>query len=75
MSASIASLRISAQCTRCGTPLIVPAWSEAINDTEWVHIWSCPLCANEFETVDRRAEPAVSEDELVQDFLPNLLVA
>jgi hypothetical protein len=75
MSTSVAALRISTMCDRCKTHLIAPEWSEAINERETVHIWSCPICGNEFQTIDDRAEPVLSDDELVQELLPNLMVA
>jgi RNase P subunit RPR2 len=75
MPTSIAALRISAACDRCKTLLIAPEWSECINERQTVHIWSCPICGNEFQTIDDRAERTLSEDELAQEFLPNLLVA
>jgi RNase P subunit RPR2 len=75
MSTSVAALRISTMCDRCKTHLIAPEWSEALNERETVHIWSCPICGNEFQTIDERAEPVLSDDELVQELLPNLMVA
>jgi RNase P subunit RPR2 len=75
MSTSVAALRISTMCDRCKTHLIAPDWSESINEQETVHIWSCPICGNEFQTVDDRAESVLSDDELVQELLPNLMVA
>ena len=55
--------------------LIAPEWSEAINERETVHIWLCPICGNEFQTVDNLAEPVLSDNEVVQELLPNLMVA
>ena len=75
MSTSVAALRISTMCDRCKTHLIAPEWSESINERETVHIWSCPICGNEFQTVDDRAEPVLSDNEVVQELLPNLMVA
>jgi hypothetical protein len=75
MSTSLTALRISTVCDRCKTHLIAPEWSECINERETVHIWSCPVCGNEFQTIDGRAEKMLSDDELAQEFLPNLLVA
>jgi len=75
MSTSIAARRISTACDRCKTHLVGPEWSECINERETVHIWSCPICGNEFQTIDDRAERTFSENELAQEFLPNLLVA
>ena len=75
MSTSLASLRISAECSRCKTHLIAPEWSEYVSKQETVHIWHCPICGNEFETVDNSIVPTLSDDELVEEFLPVLLVA
>jgi len=75
MATSVAALRISTMCERCKTHLVTPEWSEAIEGEETVHIWSCPICGNEFQTVDKHPEPEFSEAELAQEFLPNLMVA
>lgn len=75
MSASIASLRISAECDRCKTKLIVPEWSEVVGASETVHIWRCPICGNEFETIENKMVQTMSDDEVIEDFFPNLLVA
>ena len=75
MATSVGALRISTMCERCKTHLIAPEWSEAINERETVHIWSCSVCGSEFQTVDECAEPVLSENELAEEFLPNLLVA
>jgi hypothetical protein len=75
MSTSLAGLRVATACERCKTHLIAPVWSETVNERQTVHIWSCPICGNEFQTVDDRPEPVLSDDELAQEFLPNLLVA
>lgn len=75
MSASAASSRISAECTRCQTHLIQPQWSEWMSPDKTIHIWSCPVCGNEFETVDNCGAPAIPDEQLVDEFLPNLLVA
>jgi hypothetical protein len=62
-------------CEQCKTHLIAPEWSEAINVRQTVHIWSCPICGNEFETIDDGTEPVPSDTELAKEFLPNLMVA
>ena len=54
MTASLAALRVSTACDQCKTHLIAPIWSEAIDERQTVHIWSCPICGNEFQTVDDR---------------------
>ena len=75
MVTSIAALRISTMCERCKTHLIAPEWSEIVNERETVHIWSCPICGNEFQTIDNGVEPVLSDTELAEEFLPNLMVA
>jgi ribosomal protein L37AE/L43A len=55
--------------------LIFPELSETVAARETVNIWHCPICGNEFETTDKGVEKAPSDAELVQEFLPNLLVA
>ena len=75
MPASIASLRVSAECTSCRTPLITPQWSEPLGASETIHIWNCPMCGNEFETIDNRATNGISNEEIVEEFFPSLLVA
>ena len=75
MSTSIASLRISAQCDRCKTPLITPERSEIVSANETIHVWHCPICGNQFETVDTKIDKMTSEDQRIEDFLPTLLVA
>jgi len=73
--ATIASLRCWAECTHCGAALIFPERSESVGTRETVNIWHCPICGNEFETTDKGIEKTPSDAELVQEFLPNLLVA
>lgn len=70
-----ATPRCSAKCVRCGAPLVIPEWSETVGAGQAIHIWHCPVCEHEFDTIDNVVEPTVSEDELIQRFLPNLLVA
>ena len=71
----LASLRVSTKCPQCEMPLIAPEWSECVSDQKTLHIWHCPLCGNEFETVDNAAAKVISDDELVDDFFSSLLVA
>ena len=69
------SLPHSARCAQCGTVLIFPEWSESAGEQKITHIWHCLVCGNEFETKDDATEQSPSDAELVQEFLPNLLVA
>jgi hypothetical protein len=75
MQPSIASLRTTTECRRCKTHLIQPEWSECVSSNKTIHLWKCCICGHEFETVDNRLQRAASEDELIERFLPNLLVA
>ena len=73
--AGSAKFPCSAKCVQCGTPLIVPEWSETVDAGQAVHIWHCSVCEHEFETTDQCVELGPTEGELAQEFLPNLLVA
>jgi ribosomal protein L37AE/L43A len=55
--------------------LIFPEWSESVGERQAVHIWHCPVCGREFETTDNAIEQTLSDAELIEEFLPNLLVA
>jgi hypothetical protein len=39
-----------------------------------VFFWHCMTCGHEFETRDRAADGQMSEGELAEEFLPNLVV-
>lgn len=67
MPPSIASLRITAACRRCKTRLIQPEWSECVSPNR-PSIFGNALSAYMNPTVFNR-------DELIEQFLPNLLVA
>ncbi len=73
--ATTLAFRFSTECVKCGTPLTVPEWSEIVSAGQATHIWHCPVCETEFETTDNCVEQAPSEEELIEEFLPNLLVA
>ncbi len=66
---------LSAKCVQCGRTLIGPEWSENVADDGCVHIWQCPACSYEFETVDNVVEKIETDAELAEEFLSNLLVA
>lgn len=73
--ATTASLRHSARCAQCGTVSAFPEWSESTDQQKTILIWRCLVCGHEFETEDAVIEHQSSDAELVQEFLPNLLVA
>ena len=72
---ALVSLQNLTACPQCKIPLIEPEWSERVNGQRAVHIWHCPMCGNEFETIDDNVGKELSDDELVDEFFPNLLVA
>ena len=75
MTASIASLRVSAQCNQCQTYLVYPEWSEPLGPGKSVHLWHCLFCGNDFETIDDKPSQTMSDQEVVEELLPELLVA
>lgn len=65
---SIASLRRSVGCTRCGEELIAPERSEHVNARRVRHLWCCSNCTYEFETsVHLHAETTLAT-EIIENF-------
>ena len=61
---ALASLRVSAKCPQCELPLLMPECSECTNQRT-VHFWHCPICGQNFQTVDRtRTKPAPDEQRV-----------
>ena len=71
----IGSNRHSQACLHCGTAATLPEWSETVAEEETVYIWRCMGCGNEFETRDKVVAQGPTSIELVEQFLPNLVVA
>jgi len=71
---TIASREPSTKCVKCGTALIRPEWSESVGEHETTRFWHCANCGHEFESTDNVVEPKPTDAELVEEFLPNLLV-
>ena len=67
--------RHSQACPHCGIAATLPEWSEAVAEKETVCIWRCMGCGNEFETADKVVVQGPTIIELVEEFLPNLVVA
>jgi Zn ribbon nucleic-acid-binding protein len=65
--------RVSPKCARCETIQTIPEWSENAGN-ETVYFWRCMTCGHEFETRDRPVDGQMSEDELAEEFLANLVV-
>jgi hypothetical protein len=75
MTAKTASLRVAAACSHCGLPLVSPEWSEPVGENQTVHMWHCVMCGNDFETVDNNPDRELTDQQVVEDLFPNLLVA
>jgi hypothetical protein len=43
--------------------MISPKYTGYVSSERTVHIWHCPICGNEFETVDAVAKRADDEDD------------
>ncbi|HET7806461.1 MAG TPA: hypothetical protein VFL53_19650 [Pseudolabrys sp.] len=52
----------------------MPEWSENAGDNEIAFFWRCSTCGQEFETREHLVDPQMSKDELVETFLPDLVV-
>jgi len=68
------SSREGAICTRCEAKVTAPEWSENVSAQETVHLWRCWCCGNQFETSDHCHVTSRPTSELIEEFLPNLLV-
>ena len=55
--------------------MIVPERSKRVSGGKILHNWHCPVCGNEFETVDGAGAKAVPDDELTEGAFSSLLVA
>ena len=71
---TIAALRHTTNCAQCGETLIAPERSEYVGAGKIHHAWQCSRCDHKFETLDPVPLTALSS-ELIETFLPNLLVA
>jgi Zn finger protein HypA/HybF involved in hydrogenase expression len=69
------SLRQSFKCESCGQWLTAPKRSTYVNEEQITHLWACPKCGSEFETSIFLGQEAPLTPEVVDTFLPNLLVA
>jgi len=67
--------QLPSACARCGATPIESEWSEAADAHKTVHIWRCTVCGHKFETKDDVVEPELTETELAEEFLPNLVVS
>jgi transcription elongation factor Elf1 len=65
----------SPNCPRCGEELIASAWSEHLSVSEVRDFWHCSKCGNMFETLSSVSEDSTLSPEVIEEFLPTLLVA
>jgi transcription elongation factor Elf1 len=72
---SIAFLKHSTDCPRCGEQAIAPEESQFVSAAEVHHFWCCWHCGHEFETLDRLSLGNVPPSEFIKKRLPSLLVA
>jgi len=72
---TITSLHQSCKCARCGEWLIAPERSIYVSEEQVSNFWVCPKCGNEFETSIYLSEDVPLTPEVVDSFLPTLLVA
>ena len=62
-------------CLQCGDTLIAPEFSDRVADSGIVrHRWCCSRCGHEFETVVQADTRSTLSPELIEQFLPSLLV-
>jgi hypothetical protein len=74
-SAMITSLEQPAKCIRCGGRLSAPDKCSYVDEEFVCYHWICPKCGCEFESSICLYQDAPMTPELVEEFLPNLLIA
>ena len=71
----ITSLNNPAKCIRCGGRLSAPEKRVSADEEVVSYRWSCAKCGCAFDTSAWSRQDAPMTAEIVQEFLPNLLVA
>ena len=73
---TIAFLRHSTRCPKCGEDAFAPERSEFVTAQEIHHFWCCWHCGDEFETLDHlHPQGVVPPSELIRRALTTSLVA
>jgi hypothetical protein len=72
---TISSVRQSCKCENCGQWLMAPERSTFVSEEQITHFWVCPKCGNEFTTSFFPCPDQPLVPEIIETFLPNLLVA
>ena len=65
----------TARCIRCGQELIAPVLSEYVGKNEVRQLFCCKNCDYEFEMLIQTDERSTLSPEIIEEFLPSLLVA
>ena len=71
----ITSLEKSAKCIRCGGKVTSPDSCTYMDEEFVCYRWVCPKCGCAFDSSMCLYGDAAITPELVEEFLPNLLVA
>ena len=71
----VTSLRQSAKCIRCGGRVSAPDKCTDVDKEFACYRWVCPNCGCEFEGSTYLDQDAPLAPEIVEKFLPDLLVA
>ena len=74
-STPIKHFNCTARCIHCGQTLVAPLVSEFVNNNELRQLFSCRNCDYEFEMLIHTDASSAMPPEIVEEFLPNLLVA
>jgi len=72
---TIAWLQQSSKCIRCGERLTSPDRCTYVDEEFVSYFWICPKCGCEFEASTCLYQDAPMTPEIVETFLPSLLVA
>jgi hypothetical protein len=74
-SAMITSLKQAAKCIRCGGRLSTPDKCTYVDEEFVCYHWICPKCGCEFDASTCLYQDTPLAPEIVEKFLPDLLVA
>jgi len=72
---TIAFLRHSTRCPKCGEDAFTPECAEFVSVAEVHHFWCCWQCGDEFETRERLHVGGTPPSELIRKSVSNVLVA
>jgi len=72
---TISSVQQSCKSENCGQWLMAPERSTFVSEELITHFWVCPKCGNEFTTSFFPCPDQPLVPEIIETFLPNLLVA